>query len=150
MSPARRTLELVCFLRVTLMDLVDIVLSQLEKRVSELWSGARQTAERQQNERNQTAWLAVQAIHETLHNPDISDRRARTAACAIIDPLIERRPPPRAALTREALTSEPKIRPLLRALMSGRRTKGSTTRPWACPGRRINFWPISRSRFNLA
>ena len=62
MSPVRRTLELVCFLRMTLMDLVDIVLSQVEKRVSELWAGARQTAELQQYERSQAAWPAVQAI----------------------------------------------------------------------------------------
>jgi TnpA family transposase len=117
MSPVRRTLELVCFLRVTLMDLVDIVLSQVEKRVSELWAGARHTAERQQYERSQTVWPIVQEIHQTLHDPDISDHQARAAACAIIDPLIGRQPPPRAALTREALTTEPKIRPLLRALM---------------------------------
>ena len=53
LSPVRRTLELTCFLRVTLMDLVDTVLSQVEKRVSELWSQARQIAERQQYERTQ-------------------------------------------------------------------------------------------------
>ena len=47
LSPARRTLELTCFLRVTLMDLVDTVFSQVEKRISERWSTARQVADKQ-------------------------------------------------------------------------------------------------------
>lgn len=118
LSPVRRTLELTCFLRVTLMDLVDTVLSQVEKSVSELWSKARQSAEKKQYEGVHRAWAALQAIHHTLYDADLSDRQARAAACAIVDPVIEQQPPPRAALTREALTQERKIRPLLRALMT--------------------------------
>jgi hypothetical protein len=75
LSPARRTLELTCFLRVTLMDLVDTALSQVEKRISELWSGARQAAERRQTERTQGDWAAVEAIHQTLHDPSIVGTR---------------------------------------------------------------------------
>ncbi len=118
LSPARRTLELVCFLRVTLLDLTDTILSLSDKRVSELWSNARQTAERQRAENAHRAWAALQAVHHTLHDTDLGDRQARITACAIVDPLIERQLPPRAVLTREALTQEPKIRPLLRALMA--------------------------------
>ncbi len=118
MSPTRRTLELTCFLRVTLMDLVDTLLSQVEKRITELWSSARQTAERRRNEGTVDDWTAVEALHRALYDSNMSDHQARLAACAIIDPLIERKPLPRAGLTREALLKEPKIRSLLRALMA--------------------------------
>ncbi|MCB0626453.1 MAG: hypothetical protein KDC43_21670, partial [Saprospiraceae bacterium] len=57
-------------------------------------------------------------IHRTLHDPELSDRQARRAACDLIDPLVEHKPPPRAALTREALSEEPNIRPLLRRLLT--------------------------------
>ena len=118
LSSARRTLELTGFLRVTLMDLVDTVFSQVDKRISERWSTARQVAERQRAEKAHAAWAALQALHETLHDTQLSDRQARANACALVNPLMEAAPRPRAALTREALASDPKIRPLLRALMA--------------------------------
>ena len=118
LSPARRTLELTCFLRVTLMDLVDVALLQVEIRISELWSGARQVAERRQYDKSQGDRVTLEDIHRTLHDPELSDRQARRAACDLIDPLVEHKPLPRAALTREALSEEPNIRPLLRRLLT--------------------------------
>jgi len=118
LSPARRTLELTCFLRVTLMDLVDTVFSQVEKRISERWSTARQVAEQKRAEQGHTAWATLPAIHETLHDEQLSDRQARVAARALVDPLLAAAPRPRAVLTRETLAADPKIRPLLRALMA--------------------------------
>tara|TARA_R110001592_G_scaffold254129_3_gene517540 strand:- start:89926 stop:92844 length:2919 start_codon:yes stop_codon:yes gene_type:complete len=118
LSPARRTLELTCFLRVTLMDLVDAALLQVEKRISELWSNAKQVAERKQYEKSQGDWVTLGAIHRTLHDPDMNDRQARHAACALVDSIVEHKPPPRAVLTREALSEEPNIRPLLRRLLA--------------------------------
>jgi hypothetical protein len=92
-------------------------LSLVEKRVSERWSVARQVAEQRRAESAHTAWAALRAIHGTLHDLQFSDQQARAQACALVDPLIAAIPPPRAALTRETLASDPKIRPLLRALM---------------------------------
>src|SRR5512143_1843363 len=117
LAPARRTLELVCFLRMTLMDATDVALALVEKRVAEIWGQARRAAQQHHARIGPEAWTTLRAVHHTLHDPIVRDTELRAALCTLVDPLMKSGPSSRAECMRERLCEERSIRSLLHRLI---------------------------------
>ena len=103
LSEPRRTLELVCFLRMALLRTTDAVLHMTRQRTTDLFRDARNEAVREDARSALTYREAVQAIREVIENDTIDAKDVRDQIRAVLTQLQPKVFKSRAAATRDRL-----------------------------------------------
>lgn len=125
----RRTLELVCFLRVALMRATDAVLHMTRQRTAELVREAKDEAVRQDARSALTYREAVQAIRTLIDDDALDDQAARDQIRAVLTQLQPKVYKSRAAATRDRLLDKSNaIRALLHSVVT-LPLEGATSEP---------------------
>ena len=117
LTEQRRTLEMVCFLRLTLLQATDVVLSLTDRLIQALHTRATWDVRDTEWRGARTFRQALRAIGRVLSNHTIPDGALRRELLALM-PSEHALFPSRAAAVRWQLCEKPRhIRPLLRALL---------------------------------
>jgi len=114
----RRTLEMVCFLRITLLQTTDIALSLVDLLILELHARTVKEVREAESRVARTFKPALRAIRRLLDDPTLADETLRQSILALM-PSEQELFPSRAAGVRWKLHEKARqIRPLLKALVT--------------------------------
>ena len=114
----RRILEMVCFLRITLLQTTDVVLALAERLIQELHAHAAQEVRDAERRHARLFRHALRAISRVLSTPTIPDGALRQEILGLM-PSANQLFPSRAAAIRWKLSEKPRqVRTLLKALVS--------------------------------
>ena len=83
----RRTVEIGCWLRMQFLQLNDVVLNQVSRRIGDLWREAHETVETRAFRELEAYRASVSAIRRALGDPSLSDAALRTTVATAIAPL---------------------------------------------------------------
>ena len=83
----RRTVEIGCWLRLHLLQLNDVVLEQVSRRIGDLWREAHETVETRAFRELEVYRAGVNAIRRALGDPSLSDAALRATVATAIAPL---------------------------------------------------------------
>jgi hypothetical protein len=117
LTEPRRTLEMVCFLHITLLQSTDVVLSMADRLIQELYARATQDVRDAERRGARTLRQSLHAMQRVLSDQTIPDGALRPAllACMPAIPMLFRS---RAAAIRGQLSTHARqVRPLLKALV---------------------------------
>ena len=110
----RRTLEMVCFLRMTLLQSTDVVLSMADRLIQDLHARTTQDVQEAEGRRARSVRQSLHAIHRMLGDPTIPDGMLRQAILALM-PSAHIFFPSRAAAIRGKLSEHARhVRPLVK------------------------------------
>lgn len=126
---ARQTLEVVCFLRITLLELTDAALFQTGRRISDLMRQASGKTQARQARSSAEYRERLVSIREIVGDQTRTAEQRLAAVGEVIEQLGELRPNSHAATVRETLADDPsRVQSLLKALQ-GLEFKGSDADP---------------------
>ena len=118
LSVQRRTLELVCFLRTTLLDQTDVVLSLTEKKIAEIWTKARQAVDQRRVQEAVQGWHLLGEVERLVHDDTLNSDVVREELKTLLETVTLKRTQSRAAAVREELSHVNRgVRALLKQLM---------------------------------
>ena len=83
----RRTVAIGCWLRLQFLQLNDVVLEQISRRIGDLWREAHETVETRAFRELEVYRGGVSAIRRALNDPELSDAALRTKVATVIAPL---------------------------------------------------------------
>jgi len=83
----RRTVEIGCWLRMQFLQLNDVVLEQVSRRIGDLWREAHETVETRAFRELEAYRASVSAIRRALQDTSLSDAALRTTVATAIAPL---------------------------------------------------------------
>jgi hypothetical protein len=83
----RRTVEIGCWLRLNLLQLNDVVLEQVSRRIGDLWREAHEAVETRAFRELEVFRAGVNAIRRALGDPSLSDAELRARVATVIAPL---------------------------------------------------------------
>ncbi|MBP6435609.1 MAG: Tn3 family transposase [Sphingorhabdus sp.] len=83
----RRTAEIGCWLRLQYLQLNDVALEQISRRIGELWREAHEEVETRAFRELEIYRAGVNAIRRALGDPELSDAALRTEVATVIAPL---------------------------------------------------------------
>ena len=114
----RRTVEIGCWLRLHLLQLNDVVLEQVSRRIGDLWREAHETVETRAFRELEVYRAGVNAIRRALGDPSLSDAALRATVATAIAPLpVATTGTGRAQAIRAEMAARPaRLRALLKAV----------------------------------
>jgi len=117
LTEPRRTLEMVCFLHMTLLQSTDVVLAMADRLIQDLHARTTQDVRDAERRGAQTLRQALRAMQRVLSDPTIPDGALRPALVACM-PAAHTLFPSRAAAIRGQLSTHARqVRPLLKTLV---------------------------------
>jgi hypothetical protein len=117
LTEPRRTLEMVCFLRMTLLQSTDVVLSMADRLIQDLHARTIQDVQEAEGRGARSLRQSLHAIHRVLSDPMIPDGMLRQAILALM-PSAHTFFPSRAAAIRGKLSEHARhVRPLVKLLV---------------------------------
>jgi hypothetical protein len=117
LTEPRQTLEMVCFLRITLLHSTDVVLSMADRLIQDLHARTAQEVREAEGRGARSVRQSLHAIHRVLSDPTIPDSRLRQAILALM-PSAHTFFPSRAAAIRGKLSEHARhVRPLVKLLV---------------------------------
>jgi hypothetical protein len=117
LTEPRRRLELVCFLRITLLHSTDVVLSMADRLIQDLHARTTQDVQEAEGRGARSVRQSLPAMHRVLSDPTIPDGRLRQALLALM-PAAHMFFPSRAAAIRGPLSEQARhVRPLVKLLV---------------------------------